>query len=226
MIELKIGRLFNNKTGNYLSPILNSFDKNFTSFFYGVKNHIRCFAIGDIKYEKVKKIGEQYLLFVILDKLGPYDVKKEMYISSDIGIKNFNNFLYYARTTEYYFDDYAFNPNSLNEHCLVLRLPEKWHSSYKYFLNSAYSKMYSLEDLKECKISPLLRNGKNNFVYQVLTKDPNYRDIFFKKLNEHFGSNVVFDLEDDREFELPIKKENEILNYEKNKSSKETDSTV
>lgn len=224
MIEITIGKLHINKSQKYLSPILNSFNKNFFNMMLAIKKHINCYAIGDVKYNKVKQIGKEYLLFVVVDRFGPFNQIKKMYQDDKIGVNNFNNFLRYFRASEYFFDDYPFEHKSPNLHCLVIKLPDKWEYAYKEFLNSRYSKMYTPEDLAECKIQKNNSKGYLSPTYAVLTKAPEYRDIFCQKLNEHYGTNIEFDYDDDREFDLPILKHEEILNYEKNRSKERVNS--
>lgn len=205
MIKFKLGKFYYNKTAKYLVPILNSFDNPFKVQYKKARKSLVCTAIGDILYDVAKRKTHKYCLFFVYNINGEY--KDNEYIDIHKSRQDLNSYIEYVRTRHFYLDDYIFVVNKY--HCVVLSIPDVYKDSLDFFLNSQYSLMYDNHQLQECLIKST-SNASN--IYSVLTKQPEYKKIFEQKLNEYFNTSIAID--DDREFDLPVKLDNEILNYD------------
>lgn len=205
MIQFKLGQFYHNKSAKYLIPILNSYSNTFKIIYKKVRPSLICSAIGDVCYEYAKGKDSYGFLYFVYDINGSYVDNK--YVDAVKSRQNLLRYLDYVRTMHFYIDDYAYEVGRY--HCVVLKIPDAFISSYDMFLESKYSLMYTDEQLKQLFIKNK-SNTEISHVYGVLTKHPDYRKTFETKLNEYFGTTIEVD--DDRELDLPLDLNKEILN--------------
>jgi hypothetical protein len=217
MIEITLGKFYTrNKTAKYLLPIVDSYSNEFKYQFKNVNKGLLASAIGDVKYDSAKGKATEYALFMLYDINGAFDVNVRQHTEPLLGRTMFNQFLKYCRSYTHYVDDYYFRPftdtgfNQQHLCCIITKIPKKYHVAYDRFLQSAYSKMYNEEELATLHISPVRGDNKSNPIWKILTKDAGYKKEFERNVNEYYGTNVVID--DDREFDLPVRKSDEWFN--------------
>jgi len=166
----------------------------------------------NVSPESRKILPRVYFLFDVNGALtyGHYhDIKKARL--------EFMQALQYFRSQDYYEIDYPFDSNKDGHlHVVVLRLPEP--STLSYFLNGEYSKMYTDEQIRDWipeKIK-VIEDGKEvekyTNAYQVLTRVPQYFEIFQQKVVEEFGSRES-SVNPKAEYDFPPYLPNEILRY-------------
>lgn len=219
MIEITLGKFYTrNKTARYIFPIIESYSKEFLYQFQQTSKGLLATAIGDIKYDDAKGTKTQYALFMLYDINGAFDVNAKQHAEPILGRTKFNEYLKFLRTYTHYLDDYYFRsftevPSFRHSHlcCVVVKIPSKYHKAYDNFLKSAYSKMYTPEDLRNLAIFADFPDKRPNPIWSVLTKDKEYRQVFERNVNERFNTNVI--IEDDRELDFPLKTEDEWFNF-------------
>ena len=139
-------------------------------------------------------------------------LKKDKYINPKEGINKFYNFLKYSRTNTHYVDDYWFGKDL---HCIVFQIPKDYTNSYRKFVTSEYSKMYSEEQLKTIGYKSYYMNKDkkvDNYTYLVLTKNPKANDVLKKVILDTYG--IENPPENPLEFDIPWDKYDEIVNWE------------
>jgi len=195
--------IYCNKTLKYLYPQLGTYGKTFIKELQETQNIL---AVGyvDWIYKKVKRIEHKGMLFILIDKNGKFDSKKERYVNLQKSKANFNSFLGYIREHKSYVDDYLFDFKLRHHHMIVIRLPDRFEKSYEPFLNGEYSKMYTEEEVAEMGF---------NKAKGVFNKSEDYKKVFLDKINQEF--NCTLRLEDlgDRELELPPNIKEETFNF-------------
>lgn len=214
-------RAQNNHSSKFLKPVINTFGttflkelNNLTSFAVGypTSHSVLKFGIGDTFYFRAKQYNTGCLLFVLFDINGPYN-QKGFYVDVNKGKDKFKDFLLFVRNSSWYQDDYWY---SKGQHCVVFNL-QKLEHSYKMFLQSKFSEMYTKEQLKQMGVeAEFVYKGKKvpNYIHAILTK--NRADLCNKylarQIYEYFGTNVVPDNPD--EFDISWFPQEEIFNYE------------
>lgn len=216
MIEIESGYIFGNKTFRYLYPIVNSYSKEFSSKHNRVGLHLRAAAISDIKYVKAKGVEYETHLFLVYDENGAFDIEKKRYANIQYGRQVFKEFLQFARQYTHYEDDYYFEKIKGHLHCVVFKVPKRFHGAIEQLKSSNYSKMYSDKDLSDIDIRPKNRLKQPDFRYGILRRTHEYMESFEAILQERFNSNIELDEDDPREYDFPFKLEDEIFNYERN----------
>lgn len=179
--------VYTNKTRKYLLPCLMEYGANFTVKLENVFKI--AVGIGDIIISN-RGIKHEKHLFILLE--------------SNIAPSFFIEFLDWIKKQSMYEDDYVFdNIQKSTAHMVILKLPEKYYSSFETFKLGEYSKMYSKEDINKF--------FKSNDIKQVLIKDHNYRIRFVGIINRRFKSSIQVS---DWEGELDFKPDNkEIFNH-------------
>lgn len=211
MIEFKLGNFFHNKTSRYVLPILNSFTQTFKVNYQKVKVGLVGTAVGDICYDYAKGKATEHCIFMVYDINGLYSEKDKKYVDAHKARQNLLSYIRFLKKEPYYIDDYVIKVGLY--HCIVLKLPDMYKRSLKEFYNSSYSTMYSKVDLHTLLIKEKTDKGQLNAIYGVLSKHPDYVKVFQQKLNDYFNTNIV--IEDDRELDLPINLNEEVLNNDK-----------
>lgn len=216
MIEIESGYVFGNKTFKYLYPVLNSYSKEFAAKHTKVAQQLCAAAISDVKYVKAKG-GIEYdtHLFLVYDENGRFDLERKRYNNIQYGRQVFKEFLQFAREYTHYVDDYYFEKIKGHLHCVVFKVPKRFHGAIEQLKCSTYSKMYSNKDLIDINIHPKNRLKQPDFRYGILRRTLEYMEIFESILQERFNSNIELDKDDPREYDFPFKLEDEIFNYDK-----------
>lgn len=214
-ITITIGDVVKNKTFKYIYPILETYSKEFNKHLNSVKGSILATAIWDIKYEEAKREKHTYLIFIVFDTNGNYDNIKKMYCNINYGKNIFSQFLKFIRRYTNYVDDYPFDSIKGHQHCVILKISDKFKNAFDLIKKSEYSKAYSSQDLKEMNIKARTPSGKLNLRFAVLTKSKKYKEeIFVNHLNDLFGTNIkALDISDEAELDFPFNLEEEIFNY-------------
>lgn len=125
--------------------------------------------------------------------------------------------LQYFREKDYYTIDYPFDSNRDGHlHVVVLKIPQS--ETLDPFLRGQYSKMYSSKQIREWvpeKIR-IVEDGQEVYkytnAYQVLTRVPDYFELFKQKTVEEFGARES-SIDPKAEYDFPPYMPNEILRY-------------
>lgn len=132
---------------------------------------------------------------------------------------DFMEALQYFRSKPYYVVDYPFDSNKDGHlHVVVMKLPKP--ETLKPFLEGNYSKIYTEDQIeqwipKEIKVvDDGKEQHKRTVAYQVLTKDPEYFEIFQNKVKEEFGTRDS-SVNPKGELDFPPYIPNEVLRYDK-----------
>ncbi len=215
-------RIRENHSSKFLKPLVNAFGTTFlkelnslTNFAVGypVSQSILEMGIGDLFYLRAKKYKIGCLLFIVFDVNGPYNVSKDFYIDVNKGKSKFKDFLLFIRKAAIYEDDYWYGKG---KHCIVFNI-QKFEHAYKMFLQSRFSEMYSLDQLKNLSVPPeFIHKGKKtpNYIYAILTKSNEEicSKYLAKQIYEYFGTNTR--VENPTEFSIPWVTSQEIFNYQ------------
>lgn len=188
-MKLQVSSIVINKTHKYLLPCLLEYGEEFSFQYHKVwKAGV---GIGDIITIKSNIQFEKHI-FVLLD--------------SQRNLGTFENFMIWVREQSMYEDDYAYdNLLSGSLHMLVLKLPEKFYTSYDLFKQSKYSKMYSVE-----QVNKWVSSASNR---AVLIKDHNYKIEFAKQVKDRFGVDLkAEEIDDSFEFDFPLNEDEELFN--------------
>ena len=196
-MDIQIGKIYKNKTFNFLIPILSEYP---TSFRQKMSQQVSKLAYGifdnlilntDILKESDRPI------FILCDKLSG----------------NFDSFIEWLRTQDYYITDYVAGVDVNSRfHMIVINTIEEYTTTYDKFIVGLYSEMYSEEQINK------LFDTNRKDVVDILTKDTLAKNKFIKKINDTFEVTIedsnYFD-EALKEYEFPYKvtESEEIFNY-------------
>lgn len=184
MIDLRI-----NKTYNYLSPIIDTFDPVFLENFSKIQRI--GYTIHDTLFDGSTLYP--YSIFVVYKKRRRdyiYNLHLKAVLESSYCIFNYN-------PTSEPFSDVG---------CFILKIPEEFHETYSQFLQGNYSKMYSQEQID------LLFDDKDP-VRQVLLKKEIARQNFINQLTKDFELKISLSNFYPDEYDYPLVAEEEILNF-------------
>jgi len=206
-MKIKYGKIYVNKTWRFLAPSLKYYGEEFIKKLNFVMK--LSFGIHDTLLDG-SKISEGNNIYILVDR----HAKPKEYV----------NFLNYVQDKTYYVDSYSYDevvdPRKM---MIILKIPEELSESYYYFLKGQYSKMYNKELLD--KLYNNVITGKSNnqqayLDYEILSKTgTNSKNKFYDLIiEEGFGNSDRLKPEDlnDLEWELPLKKKEEIFNYKQN----------
>lgn len=215
-MKLVKGQFTGNKTSRYFIQTLMTQPKEVIAQFVRLKNSKAILGIGvqDYLYNDAKGIEHTIAcLFIVVDRNGEYDKNRQRYVNPKRGVDFLNEFLSFIRTQECYIHDYIFDSVAIPEqHCIVLYMGEEWHKAYDNLIKGQYSKMYSLDDLKKCKIQP--GEPEKDGIYYVLTHNSLYFPFFKAKLKKQFNLSDSVIIEDDgREYDTSFLLKEETFNY-------------
>jgi len=182
-MEIKKG--LKNQTSKYLSPLLRTYYKSFQRQLMTIEKV--AWGIGDDLYKEFKDC--KYNLFLLIKSEGSAD------------------FLDYFRSCNYYSDDYRFDQQ---HHIIVIKLQKKYYRAYNYFLESRYSLMFNLKEVKG--IYEQFVNGMPNPVYYILSQDKRFEKMFQDILLLDFGLDYAPEVKN-KEWDYPLNYKNEIFNY-------------
>jgi hypothetical protein len=202
-MEIKKDSLIINKTRKYLYPIINYYGDKFV----GIMNSLNKagIGIGDMILERSGITHERHL-FILINL-------KKTYLS---GV-NFPEVLNLLREHHSYEDDYRYDLTG-KYHMIVIKIPDKYISSFENFKQSQFSKMFSEEE-----IDLLFKNKIKNDDYQkqindiksILKKDVEYQKEFRKLISQKFKMKLE-EIHPDAltgELDFNIKNKEEKFNY-------------
>ena len=182
--------------------------------------------------ELIDIIRENELIGTFLQDYGiskNKELKPEVYFLFDVnGSKQYGHYLdistarlsfmkMIARLKQkpYYVIDYPFDSNRDGHlHVVVLKIP--FPEKFEIFLKGEYSKMYSDEEIEQyIPKKYVIQEGdktieKVSKIYQVLTRDPDYKSVFADQCYDEFRVRIT-DFE--REWDFPPFMPNEILRH-------------
>lgn len=181
-----------------------------------VGSTIKSCYIADVLYYKSKNKSIEIedleeLLFFVFDPKGCKHEGK--YVNPVTGLKYFTRFLEFVRGNTNYVDDYWVKEG----HCIVFKVHKKFSHSYRKFLESKYSEMYTNEQIKELQYV-LIRTEqgvkKLNYIAAVLLKNHEYgTQKLAKEIYQRFGEGTPLP-DEPSEYDLPWLKSEEYFNYQ------------
>lgn len=196
-MDIQIGKIYKNKTFNFLVPILSDYP---VAFKQKISQQVSKLAYGiyDKILDKTEIVKDNHRpIFILCDKLSG----------------NFDNFIIWLKTQEYYITDYtaSYNINS-RYHMIVIDTIEEHHNTYDKFITGLYSEMYSEKDIDR------LFSADKSDIIGILTKDKLSINKFISKVRDTFNVDVndSKDFYDDiKECEFPYKlsESEEVFNY-------------
>lgn len=199
-IELKRGKLYKNKTHQYLFP---SLQINCDRVYTRLRNNfwILGVTIDDSKFQPITK--DNYL-FIHVDPKGAF--KYDKYINTTQALSRFKSSMEYIKTLDCYITDY---PRDNEFHTIVINL----YSNHlkPVLIQGNYSKLYEQSQI-ETFFPKSITSGKKelaNETYYILNKADSYRKIFQAKVSEEFNSNQ--EIEPNIELDFPPILKQEIL---------------
>lgn len=199
-IQLQNKRIYQNKTLKYLFNTTKTYGSKFISLIN--KCHKMAVCVGDINHG----IGNLYILF---DTNGAkqYDFYKDIVEARS----NLINFISFVKEKEYFIDEYIYgDPVFDTYHMVVLKLPV---INLETFINGEYSNLFSEEEINNFFKKVIIKNDLEveNDVYSVLVKNPTYKTIFSKIVEEDFRVKTL----DFKEYDYPPLLHQEIFGFER-----------
>lgn len=196
-MKLEINELYINKTWRFLVPCLKGHGEGFTERF----NFLFKLAVGvdDTLF------GDRELL----------EGKRPVFIMID---KKFNElrvdyFMKWIRYQDYYITEYC--PDSeislSRRHMVVISVPTIYNDAYDHFLKGEYSLMYEKKDIELLFVAETRQKDKQILLRSGLVLKDHLDDI-----KKEFGAVPNGSVEI-REYELPLKRVEEIFFYEEEK---------
>ncbi len=139
-------------------------------------------GVNDVNYMTVRRPKTHYLLFMLA--VVPKGKNAVTQFRKDLDtIRGINN----------YVDDYPFDFRDRKLHMVVLRVHERWRAAYHNFIQGNFSKMFTREELGKVRINEFTIRGKLNLAWVVLMKDPRYKRVFRKQIEDFFGVSLNID---------------------------------
>lgn len=199
-MEIEIGKLYKNKTFNFLVPIFTDYP---VSFKQKMEQQVFKLAYGihDRVLDNTEIIGaDKRPIFILCDKLAG----------------NFDNYIDWLKSQDYYITDYVAGTNiNSRYHMVVIDTIKPYHKAYDKFCLGLYSEMYDEDQLKR-----LFTNKKNlnSEAISILTKDTFAQNKFIKKINNIFGEQIqsvdeFYEPLKECELSYKITADEEIFNY-------------
>ena len=172
--------------------------------------------VADVLYYKSKALSLEKedleeLLFFIFDVKGCKHENR--YINATEGKKRFYQFLKFCRSNSHFVTDYW----TKEGHCIVFKVHKKFTNSYKKFIESKYSQMYTKEQVRDLQYILIKNEGKVqkvNYIAAVLLRDHQYgMQKLAKEIYLRFGDSTPIP-ENPNEYDLPWLKQEEYFEYE------------
>lgn len=210
--------LYENKTWKYLVPCLKFYPQE-------LRQKLDCFFKLGIGIKDYAVHFETPCLYILISSkmMGTTFLENIQYRS------NFEEFLQWIKCQTYYIKDYIYdNTNENEQHMIVVKIPLIHYSTYNYFLNSEYSKMYSHQQIAtyfadiniQNKNIEYKINKKISINRMVLQKHSDYLAEFVKSVNEKFNTFISVNDFTNAELDFPINLEEETFNYKQNEQQK------
>lgn len=201
VIKIQVGKIYMNRTRKYLLPLVKMYGDDFV---FRINSLFKvAVGIGDIAVERCGFKMETHLFLLVDSKFKP---------------SIFNATLEKIRQHASYEDDYVYgNVVKSRFHMIVIKVPEKYIPTLQSFKDGKFSKMYSIEDVKKL-FNFETRTGVDRDMYEraykVLVHDHDYRIQFAEQIREEFDVQnfTKDDIGIDAEYDLPIKRIQEIFN--------------
>lgn len=192
-MNVRIGKLYENKTWKYLTPCLAFHGKAFVDKFNNV------FKLGVFIHDTLNdgaSITKNRLVYIMLDK---FYQKKDYQI-----------FLEFIKTQEYYVGEYCPDSNFIDsrKHIIMLKVPEEMNHAYDKFLEGKYSEMYTKDQLKN--LEEVLKRYNS---YDVLTKTNSALESFAKEVSLEFEVECNIEELRNAEYDFPLLAKQEVLNF-------------
>jgi hypothetical protein len=206
-MDIKIGKQYVNKTWRFLVPCLRGHGTTFVNKF----NPLFKLAVGiHDTYLDGSTISNGRNIYILIDKkYKPNEYEK---------------FMDYIKYQDYFKGEYCPDSEvvSSRKHIVIIEVPKQFNNAYDNFLQGKYSKMYSDDELKILYASILAKKSLTDDQkakmrdYEILSKTgTDGLNTFLKSVNEEF--DVIVNPSDfttpETEWELPLKKKEEIFNY-------------
>lgn len=191
-MDIKIGKYYVNKTWRFLLPCLRGHGDTFVRKF----NPLFKLAVGihDTLLDG-SEISKGKNIYIMIDK--------------NVQQKYFFEFLDWIKYQDYYIIDYCPDGDfkKSRKHVIVISVPKAFESSYDRFLKGEYSKMYSKEE-----VDLLFSNPDRKKEYNILSKHRTAIKGFINTINTEFDVDTSINDIKFEEYELPLKKTEEIFN--------------
>ena len=196
-MNILIGKLYVNKTWRFLIPCLKGHGKSFIDKF----NSVFKLAVGihDTLLDN-SNISNSNNLYVMINK-----TYRE---------KNYKDFIEFIKYQNYFKGDYCPDSDiiSSKKHMIVIKIPNIYNNAYTKFLQGKYSEMYSKKDLEL-----LFSHPSKKKELDILTKNEKSLNEFIETLKKEFNTIIFQNDVYDFEYELPLKYEEEVFNFNNNK---------
>lgn len=202
-IIIEEGSTWRNMTSSYLTLALYNNSSQFLDHFRLL------YILGCAINDRAIKREQSNELFIVVDVHG--SMVYGNYKNVQESVSNFYKALAYFKQHDSYVMDYPYDSNKIgNKHVIVFKVDPV---IFDKFIKGQYSEMYDLSFVNKYvpKVITKGRSQYENNIYNVLTKNPNYRKTFLKQLNLEFGTTLT-EL-DDRELDLPPIIKNETLRW-------------
>jgi len=210
-MDIKIGKQYINKTWRFLVPCLKTHGTTFVNKF----NPLFKLAVGiHDTYLDGSALSNGRNIYVLIDK------KHRQ--------KDYEKFMEYIKYQNYFKGEYCPDSKIITsrKNIVIIEIPKQFNNAYDKFLQGKYSKMYNDEELKFLYESILTKKNlteeqkRKKRDYEILSKTgTNGKEDFLKSVSKEFGVTInpeVFS-DPELEWELPLKKKEEIFNYPDNK---------
>jgi len=202
-MEIKKDGLIINKTKKYLYPIINYYGDKFVSIMNSLNK--AGIGIGDMILERSGITHERHLFILI-------NLKK-----THLSGVNFPEVLNLLREHHSYEDDYRYDLTG-EYHMIVIRIPDKYISSFEKFKQSQFSKMFSKKEIDLLFKSKIKNDDYQkhiNDIKSILKKDVEYQKEFRKLISQEFKMKLE-EIHPDAltgELDFNIKNKEEKFNY-------------
>lgn len=210
-MQIQNGKLYDNRTWRYLFPCLKSYGEEFT-------NYLKTFfklgvGLGDVNFEE-KTDGKS--IFILFETDFAFPLHKDTIKYKE----DFARFLLWLRNQPFYIEDYIYDKN---QHMIVVKIPEEYFDTVKYFKKGKYSKMYTDKEIQKYfkyvtlsnKQAEVEVNNRFKKTRGILKKEKEYLEDFVKEVNNKFGTEVTSLEMKDAELDFPPNPEEEVFNYKK-----------
>jgi len=191
-MNIKIGKLYVNKTWRFLAPCLRGHGDAFVKKF----NPLHKLAVGihDSLLDGSELSNGRNIYLMIDKEYKPREYKK---------------FMEYLEYQEYFKGTYCPDSEitSSRKQIIILEIPEIFKESYDHFLKGEYSKMYSEEQIKL-----FFGNSTKKKDFEILSRSGEALKEFVTKVNKEFNTETSIKNFDECEWELPLIKKEEIFN--------------
>ena len=197
-MKIEFGKAFDNKTWRFLIPTIRGHGEDFVNRF-NIMIRKLAYGIYDKALEGAQILEDRRPIFILCDK----------------NSVQFEDFLIYIRNQYFFITDYQSDSNTINPrmHMIVIEIPEEYNIAYDKFSVGLYSEMYTKEQLD------YLFKDKESAQYKILSRNPQYGDIFIDKIKTKFGVHINGPDKDEfvsvaeLEFPYSLDPEEEIFNY-------------